>query len=400
MTTKVSTGLIGTGEAARLLGIHPDTLRKRVKAGKIEALRDLKGKLWFDPAKIGSPTPPNAPAPSVGVQETDVIFVIDRSGSMAGMELNMQKAVQDQLDAFRASLTASVRFRVGNILFSTCVGPFTGFVPVESAVAPDCRSDSGYTALYDAIVKGLDIIDRSVLVDPKRAALLIVVTDGQENQSTKNTLLDVKNIMGRLSSTDRLTAVACCPPRHEGTMVALGFAPGNVRAWEASARGIADLGRVQVNSTVQYATTRGTGQTYTTSYFADLSGDPTKVAQKLSADLNDVTGQVSVERVASGDPNVIRKFAEKKFGSFDKGSIFYELVKSEKVQDYKRIIVQDKTTGKFFHGWDAARSLLKLPATKGEIRVRPGNLGEFKVFVQSTSYTRKLDPGTAVVRLP
>lgn len=39
-------------DAARRLGVHPMTIYRWVKNGKIEAQRSMSGQLWFDPDEI------------------------------------------------------------------------------------------------------------------------------------------------------------------------------------------------------------------------------------------------------------------------------------------------------------------------------------------------------------
>lgn len=76
--------------------------------------------------------------------------------------------------------------------------------------------------------------------------------------------------------------------------------------------------------------------------------------------------------------------------SFKTGRGFYEFTKPELIQAGKEIILMDKN-GDMFEG-DYARELLGLP--KGApAKIKPGEY-DFVVFVQSTSYNRKLVGGT------
>jgi len=86
--------------------------------------------------------------------------------------------------------------------------------------------------------------------------------------------------------------------------------------------------------------------------------------------------------------------------NFKKGRGFYELTKSVEVQQYKEIILMDKTTGDMFSGSEARELLNLAPQTSsGGIteRLRPGALNTYKVFIQSTSVNRKLLPGTSLL---
>jgi hypothetical protein len=88
----------------------------------------------------------------------------------------------------------------------------------------------------------------------------------------------------------------------------------------------------------------------------------------------------------------IREFVEDNGLTFHKGRGFYEFTKTETVQGYKEIILQERATGDFYAG-EKARELIGLPL--GETaRIRPSALEKYAVFVQSTSVNRKLIGGT------
>ncbi|KAH7703066.1 von Willebrand factor type A [Aphelenchoides avenae] len=87
----------------------------------------------------------------------------------------------------------------------------------------------------------------------------------------------------------------------------------------------------------------------------------------------------------------IKNFVEAQGVVFKKGRGFYEFTKTEMVQSYKEIILMDKNTGDMFEG-AYARTLLGLP-TNANAKISPENL-DYVVFIQSTSYNRKLVGGT------
>ena len=76
------------------------------------------------------------------------------------------------------------------------------------------------------------------------------------------------------------------------------------------------------------------------------------------------------------------------------GSVFYELLKKEEVNAKKEIVIVNKTDGKKYSGQNA-RDLLGLPYQA--INVAPGDFGEWRIFVQSTSVNRKIPQGTNVL---
>lgn len=108
------------------------------------------------------------------------------------------------------------------------------------------------------------------------------------------------------------------------------------------------------------------------------------------ASLDAVTpGRFQVLRVPA--VTVIKDFVEGNYLQFTKGRGFYELTKSETVQDTKEIVIQDKQTGDMFTG-RKARDMIGLPQ-KGDVSftsTRKPWSDKYRVFIHSTSYTRKL----------
>lgn len=77
---------------------------------------------------------------------------------------------------------------------------------------------------------------------------------------------------------------------------------------------------------------------------------------------------------------------------FKVGRGFYEFTKREEVQERKEVILRDRATGDMYQG-DQAREIIGLP--KGERGfIKPEGFAKYQVFIQSTSYNRKLIAGT------
>lgn len=77
---------------------------------------------------------------------------------------------------------------------------------------------------------------------------------------------------------------------------------------------------------------------------------------------------------------------------FKPGRGFYEFTKPELIQEKKEVVLRHKITGDMFTGNEARRLIGLKPGERA--RVRPTDLMTYHVFVQSTSYTRKLVGGT------
>lgn len=91
-------------------------------------------------------------------------------------------------------------------------------------------------------------------------------------------------------------------------------------------------------------------------------------------------------------PRDIRSFVENTGATFRKGRGFYQFTKSEMVQEHKEVILRNRRTGDMFTGAEA-RNFIGLPfGERGKIR--PKLFDDYEVYIQSTSYNRKLVPNT------
>jgi hypothetical protein len=124
--------------------------------------------------------------------------------------------------------------------------------------------------------------------------------------------------------------------------------------------------------------------------FGTLSGIRIKVAEGPRGLVPVPAGRfqvLSVDRSQS-----IQDFVTDQGLTFKKGRGFYEFMKSETVQEKKEVVLVDNATGDMFSG-DKARDIIGLPyGLRGKIK--PADVAGYTVFVQSTSYNRKLVPGT------
>lgn len=98
----------------------------------------------------------------------------------------------------------------------------------------------------------------------------------------------------------------------------------------------------------------------------------------------------------------IKEFLEYNGITFKAGRTFYELLKTETVHQYKEIILQDKETKEMFYGSDVREKLGLLPQCLrsekyANEKLKPSSDSEYTIFVQSTSYNRKLPENSRVL---
>lgn len=126
--------------------------------------------------------------------------------------------------------------------------------------------------------------------------------------------------------------------------------------------------------------------------FRILSGRRTPSTRfSKSRDLEAIPfGRFQIMMVDEDQP--IRDFVQDNGLTFNKGRGFYQLTKTETIQEYKEVVLREDATGDLYTG-EKARELLGLPRA-GSIRTRPVVPRGYTAFVQSTSVNRKLIGGT------
>jgi hypothetical protein len=90
------------------------------------------------------------------------------------------------------------------------------------------------------------------------------------------------------------------------------------------------------------------------------------------------------------------KYVESQGYKYVKGHGFYKLARTEKIQDYKVIIVMEKDTGDMYTGEDNIRILLHIPLNTSEVRLKDIDTecwDKYDIFVQSTAPNRRLIEG-------
>lgn len=267
----------------------------------------------------------------------------------------------------------------------------TALKPITNYVA------NGYgTPLLDSVG---DLIEQFQAMpdanDPEVSFLVMAITDGEENSSRKYTPASLSALIKKLTATDRWTFIFRVPRGHTRALARLGVPEGNILEWDQTERGVTTAAKRDAEAFTEYFKGRSAGQKSTGRFYSDLSN---VTSADVAVSLEDISKDVVILPVGAQDEAVlIRPFIEERLKkSMTKGAAFYQLNKTEPVvQDHKKILIKDKTTGSIYYG-PAARQMLGLP-TYGNIRLVPGNHGNFDIFIQSTSVNRKLSSGTSLV---
>jgi len=259
------------------------------------------------------------------------------------------------------------------------------------------KANGQSTPLFDSVGELITILENVPdASDPEVTFLVQVVTDGEDNDSHIWTARSLSDKIRKLQATDRWTFVFRVPRGYKNQLEGFGIPGGNIFEWEQSERGIQVSTQATQQGYSNYYSGRSTGQRSTQTFYTDIKDVSIST---IKATLDNISGQVKFWTVNTPEEGAsIRGFCQKKLGrgkDMKKGAAFYQLNKTEAVQDYKQIAIVDKTTTAVYSG-PAARDLLGLPQF-GEAKVAPGEHGQYDIFIQSTSVNRKLLQGTKVM---
>lgn len=326
-------------------------------------------------------------------------IVRDHSGSMqshvrlAAADYNLIiegiKSSSDEIDSIVSVVKCGVGYQA-RVERETVLSSVNALKPITSYVA-----DGSGTPLWDSVGELINIFEGVPDFGDKDVSfLLMIITDGQENRSQFWTSHALRVKIQELQATDHWTFTFRVPHGYSLALQRmLGVAPGNILEWEQTEAGFRAATQSTISALRSYGTTLRSGGRSTNRFYADLSQvSPAEIKRELT----DISRRVKIWSVNGSSSIVIKDFCELKGKEpYVKGRAYYELAKTETVQDYKEIAIRDRATSKIYSG-HAARELLGLPVF-GQIRLSPGDHGGYDIFIQSTSVNRVLHPGTKLL---
>jgi hypothetical protein len=319
----------------------------------------------------------------------------DHSGSMASIRAAATKDYNSKIASIREATNQENQDTIVSVVecdsYVQRVVTNSNVNTLKPLTSYNCR---GMTALYDSVG---DLIDQFESVpdanDPNVSFLVMAITDGGENASRKWNAQRLAKKIRELTMTDRWTFVFRVPRGYSsGLARQLGLPEGNILEWDQTERGVATASKADSEAFATYFKARSTGLRSTNKFYTDLSNVSLK---DVEVSMKDISGEVQSFPITK--EVAIRPFIESVTGkTMKKGAGFYKLTRIEPIiQDYKRIMIKDKATQAIYEG-PAARQMLGLP-TSGNIRLAPGDHGQFDIYIQSTSVNRKLKPGTELL---
>jgi len=335
--------------------------------------------------------------------QTHVAFCIDESGSVRQIIRPLVKAynktVGDIRDAVlaegqEASMTA---LAFGDRVLKHRILYVGQQVQTVTPLKHTDLNPTGMTPLFDSVYRAIKKLEE--LDDGKEDTTFIIntVTDGFENNSIDPGVNKTLELIEEKTALDRWTFAFLVPIGHSTKFCRKYRIPsGNVQEWdEKTAEGTEQAFAISSVAYQGYFKDRSRGIRSTKSFYSDTSNLTVREARKA---LSEITNQVTI--ITATETCNIREAVERAGKPFIKGAAFYHLIKTEKrVQPYKLVALQVKSSGKIYCGQDA-RNMLGIGGLAETVRLVPGDHGKFDIYIQSTSYNRKIPAGTNVLYWP
>jgi uncharacterized protein YegL len=215
---------------------------------------------------------------NVKAKNTYVAIVLDKSGSMNNIRDNIVQSLNEQISTIRKwDKEILENTKVTFTVFSDT--PNVSFLnrPVNT-LKEISRNDylpSGSTALNDAIVETLELIEKTVDInDEDSAFLVLVLTDGGENHSKRYPYIktnEVKDMINKRKDTGRWTFTYIGTEDLNQVNATYGFDIGNSMNFVADANGTKIASARYSKGLQSYGLSRACGQTMVSNMLSDDS---------------------------------------------------------------------------------------------------------------------------------
>lgn len=316
----------------------------------------------------------------------NVLFVLDRSGSMQSLRRKVTEETNRRIEEMRQyDLTYNMETRISILEFSDSTKWAVKDTHVSVANYAPVRISENMTALAEACYEGIKYLKTLPPRSKDESFLVLILTDGGENQSSPAA---VKNLPKAIKSLPENWTVTYIGPG-SGWAIANGIPAENCLLWSGAANDYVRTAQAQSVGTQSYYLARSTGASAVQSFY---TVDPNKIQSYELSFLNKLNAN-EFKLLQNWEPKIeLKPFLEKNNLQFKRGVSYYQLLKPEKIQEDKDLLILDNSTGEVYgkgnHGRDIRR-FLGIPET-GVVNVRPKKGDKYTIFVQSNSNNRKL----------
>jgi uncharacterized protein with von Willebrand factor type A (vWA) domain len=136
---------------------------------------------------------------------TIILILLDESGSMSASKEEVINAVNKFIGEQKIHKDDNAKLYF--LTFCTYVNVLFEDIPLEDfgLIKENFYKPHGFTALYDAIAEGVELVEKNKKSDDR--VVCLIITDGKENSSIKTTLTDVRNLIMKHEANNDWTFV-------------------------------------------------------------------------------------------------------------------------------------------------------------------------------------------------
>lgn len=209
--------------------------------------------------------------------KTYVAIVLDSSGSMSNISIEITQGLQSQLDMFVEN-DKKTPIKLSVVVFADKAIPrFWDLSPVSAKETMEhfTYTPAGMTALCDAVGLVIEKFDVIANNDKEAAFLIVIMSDGQENASQEYHAPKIKEMIEERTATNRwtFTYMGANQDMWEVSQV-YGIAKGNTQAFYADSMGVKDAYSTQTMSYANYFNDRIGGVTSTKAFYDATAKEP------------------------------------------------------------------------------------------------------------------------------
>lgn len=341
--------------------------------------------------------PPSLPVTPVN----RIIFINDRSGSMDGLTRRLTEDVKAKIEMLKASDKEKGQLSYVTIWeFDNTARRVVDDIAVQNLNYSHPPGFGRGTALNDTVVEAIDAGKSLPTRSSDESFLVLILSDGGECSSIRHKLTDVKNRISSMGENWTVTLIG--PSECINWGLSVGIPRENMLLWDGSAKDFGGTVAAQSVGLGNYVNARSMGTRSVANFY---TVDPNKIQEHEVKNLISLAKKDYAVVETPGAPPARVELAHMIRTSgyaFKTGVNYYELLKPEKIQEDKDLLVMDENGNVYGKGnsGEEIRRALGLP-TSGTITVRPMK-GKYTIFVQSNSNNRKMiawtDKTTGVVR--
>lgn len=219
-----------------------------------------------------------------------IVMVLDRSSSMDAFRDGVVDTIKRQFTEHRTkSAEIEQDTKVSLFTFSDVVDEPVFFNhPISDAEGIMTHSyvPQGWTALLDGIGQAVSGVSK-LKHGKNHSNLLVVLTDGMENHSTKFTVDTIRTLLAKCLADGDWSLVFFCPPGYKQSIVDQFKIPaGNVREWEGTAKGFAEYKTSSTRMIDNFYQSRSIGATASCNLF-DAGGSANLAIPTIKSTISD-----------------------------------------------------------------------------------------------------------------